>query len=61
MIAFGLISINVKNEPLKVSVGSIRVLGEGKRLPLASELTGSDPEFTGDLSTDEYIRSIRRG
>jgi hypothetical protein len=24
-----------------------------------AELTGSDPDFTGDMSTDEYIRSIR--
>jgi hypothetical protein len=30
-----------------------------KSLPLAKDLTGSDPDFTGDLSTDEYIRSIR--
>jgi ribosomal protein L9 len=61
IVAFGLISINVKNEPLQVNVKSIRILGDGKRLPLAHELTGSDPDFTGDLSTDDYIRSIRRG
>ena len=30
-------------------------------LPTVAELTGSDPDFTGGLSTEEYIRSIRRG
>jgi hypothetical protein len=61
VMVFGRISVNVKNEPLRVSVTSIRVLGAGKRLPSASELTGSDPFFVGDMTTDEYIRSIRRG
>jgi hypothetical protein len=30
-----------------------------KPLPPAKDLTGSDPDFTGGLSTDEYIRSVR--
>jgi hypothetical protein len=38
----------------------LSVLGEGK-LPTTSELTGCDPEFTGDLSTEEFIRKVRRG
>lgn len=28
-------------------------------LPKAAELTGSDPDFTGDQSTDEYVAQIR--
>jgi hypothetical protein len=32
-----------------------------KELPTVAELTGGDPDFTGELSTEEYIRSIRRG
>ena len=60
-MVLGRISVNVKNEPLRVSVASIRVLGAGKRLPSAAELTGSDPFFVGDMTTDEYIRGIRRG
>jgi hypothetical protein len=38
----------------------LSVLGEGK-LPTTSDLTGCDPEFTGDLSTEEFIRRVRRG
>ena len=30
-------------------------------LPTVAEFSGSDPNLTGGLSTDEYIRSIRRG
>jgi hypothetical protein len=30
------------------------------RLPTAKELTGSEPDFTGDLSTEQYLRSIRK-
>ncbi len=41
-------------------------MSEGQRrpdseLPSRSELCGSDPGFTGELTTDEYIRSIRGG
>lgn len=57
----GIVHFNIKDEPIRISaVSSLRVFGHGKRLPKASELTGSDPDFTGDLSTDEYIESIRR-
>lgn len=60
VLADGVVTINVKSEPIRMDVASIRVLAN-RLLPLASQLTGSDPEFTGDLSTDEYIRSIRSG
>jgi hypothetical protein len=58
----GIVHFNIKDEPVRITaVSDLRVFGHGKRLPRASELTGSDPDFTGDLSTDEYIESIRRG
>src|ERR1035437_1114161 len=57
---FGRISINIRGEPIRVDVRSISILGIDKRLPTAAELTGSDPNFTGDMSTDEYIWRIRR-
>jgi nitrogen regulatory protein PII-like uncharacterized protein len=60
VIVAGKVFYNVKDEPLRIQVRSIRVLGT-KRLPTVAELTGSDPEFTGSLTTDEYIRSVRRG
>lgn len=30
-----------------------------KALPTVADLTGSDPQFTAELSTDEYMRTIR--
>jgi hypothetical protein len=61
VLVSGLVTVNVKNEPIRVNVGTLRVLGSDKHLPSAKSLTGSDPGFTGELTTDEYIRSIRRG
>jgi hypothetical protein len=64
VVVSGLVSLNVKNEPIKVQVhdvSDVRVLGSGKTLPTTEQLTGSDPDFTGGLSTDEYLERIRRG
>ena len=38
-----------------------RPLGPDKELPKTKDLTGIDPDFTGNLTTEEYIRSIRGG
>jgi hypothetical protein len=56
----GKVFFNIKEEPIRIEVGNLRVLGL-KNPPTVAELTGSDPDFTGHLTTDEYIRSIRRG
>jgi hypothetical protein len=55
----GVVKTNIKSEPVMVEVNRLRILGKG-RLPTTGELTGSDPDFTGGLSTDEFIRRIRR-
>ena len=55
----GMLSVNAKNEPLRMNINRpIRIIGN-RPLPLASQLTGSNPGITGGLSTDAYIRSIR--
>ena len=58
VLVSGMLFINAKNEPLRVNVSAIRILGS-KTLLKASELTGSEPDITGPLSTEEYVRSIR--
>jgi hypothetical protein len=60
VVVSGMVSFNIKNEPCRVTVSALRILGRGK-LPTVGELFGSDPDFTGNISTDEYIREIRRG
>lgn len=58
---FGDVSFNAKAEPVSIQVDRVRILADSASLPRAADLTGSDPDFTGDLSTDEYLRSIRSG
>jgi hypothetical protein len=61
IMVFGEVFSNAKGEPVKVAVSDFELVERTERLPTVLELTGSDPNFTGGLSTEEYIRSIRRG
>jgi hypothetical protein len=61
ILVFGDVFSNAKGEPVKVAVSDFELVEGTGRLPTVAELTGSDPDFTGGLSTEEYIRSIRRG
>jgi hypothetical protein len=55
----GVVQYNLRGEPSRVNVERIRVLRERKDLPSPGQLTGIDPAYTGDFSTDGYLRSIR--
>jgi len=57
----GVVSLNERSEVVSVRAQGLRVFRMASELPKASDLTGSDPHFTGDQSTEEYIRSIRSG
>ena len=59
VLVSGTVRKNIKGEPVAVDVQNLRVLG-GENLPSTGQLTGYDPELTGDLSTDEFIRRVRR-
>jgi hypothetical protein len=59
VLASGTVHYNAKNEPMRVDVEQLRVFREENELPGISELAGSDPDFTGGLSTKEYIREMR--
>ncbi len=61
VLVSGKVFFNIKEEPVRIAVRSLRVLGIRKKPPTVAEFKGSDPNFTGDMSTDEYIRSVRRG
>jgi hypothetical protein len=61
VLVSGEIFSNAKGEPVKVAVSNFSLIEDTGPLPTVAELTGSDPDFTGGLSTEEYIRSIRRG
>jgi len=61
VVASGTVCSNIKGEPLRVDADNIKVLRHKEELPPTSALSGIDPNFTGDLSTEEYIRSLRSG
>ena len=55
VVVTGRISYNAKHEPLSVEVrGPLRFLKEEAALPTVSDLAGSDPSMTGDMSTEEF-------
>ena len=60
VIATGLIAYNARHEPIRVELrGELRLLRRESELPSISELLGSDPELTGALSTEDFVRSLR--
>jgi hypothetical protein len=59
IIASGKVCSNMKGEPLRVDAEDIKILRRKEELPPTSALSGIDPNFTGNLSTEEYIRSLR--
>lgn len=52
----GVVHRNARGEPLRISQPRLTVLPSGDELPRTDQLIGVDPEFTGDLTTDEYLR-----
>ncbi len=61
VVVSGLVSYNVKDEPKSVMVEELEVIPREDELPTIDEFVGSDPNYTGDMSTEEYVRSMRSG
>jgi hypothetical protein len=55
----GVVHLNIKAEPMRVELSDLRLLREGGDLPTIGDLGGSDPDFTGDMTTEEFVRAIR--
>jgi hypothetical protein len=55
----GIVHYNAKGEPVRIGLEGIRVLREREELPTTDEMAGSQPDLTGEMTTDEFIRSIR--
>jgi hypothetical protein len=58
VIVSGLVQYNRQGDPIRVEMDSLRVMGIDN-LPSTEDLSGSDEAFTGDMSTADYLRSIR--
>ena len=61
VVVSGLVSYNTKDEPKSVMVEELEVIPKEEELPTIDEFVGSDPNYTGAMTTEEYIRSIRSG
>ena len=61
VVVTGLVSYNAKDEPKSIIVEEIEIIPKEEELPTIDEFIGSDPNFTGKMTTEEYIRSIRSG
>lgn len=55
----GVVYYNARGEPVKVAADGIRVLRERHELPTTADLAGSDPDFTGGVSAEEFLRQQR--
>ncbi len=61
VVVSGLVSYNVKDEPKSIMVEELEVIPRENELPTIDKFVGSDPNYTGDITTEEYIRSMRSG
>lgn len=61
VIVFGILHSNALGEVLRIDVERVRQLLKRDAAPDYTTLGGSDPSLIGDLTTEDYIRDIRRG
>jgi hypothetical protein len=59
VVVGGRLHTNARGEPVRISVEKLRTLREGSKLPSIASLGGRYPDITGDLTTEDYIRSLR--
>ena len=59
VIISGRVHYNAKGEPLRVELDRMRKMLSSSELPSVSQMRGYAPNLTGEMSTSEYIRSVR--
>ena len=61
VIVAGLVSYDEKGIPFSVQSERLRIVKEDRELPSVKDMVGLAPDITGELSTEEYIRTLRGG
>lgn len=56
--AMGVVERDALGQPVKLTLRGLRVLSDDG--PSVDDLVGLDPDFTGDMTTDEYVAWHRR-
>ena len=59
VLVAGLLHTNVCGEPLRILANILRIFPENHELPSIASLGGRYPDLTGDVTTMDFIRSIR--
>ena len=57
----GIIQRNARGQALRVDQPRLTIMPTSDELPTVGQFIGLDPEFTGSLTTDEYVRRLRDG
>lgn len=61
VMARGIVHRNRQGNAVSMDASEIIALPPEDKLPTTRELQGSIPDFTGDMTTEEYIRDLRDG
>jgi len=59
VIVYGTVYFNYVHEPIKVDADRIETMPQEGKLPTTKDLHGLVSDFTGDMKTEDYIRSLR--
>jgi hypothetical protein len=57
--ALGEVTRNRQGQVLQVKISSVEILADIPAVPSVDDLVGIAPWYTGDQSTDEYLRAVR--
>lgn len=59
VLASGTVHYNYKDEPIRVDLEDLEILPAEEELPKPEQLLGMAPDFTGESSTEQFLRRIR--
>jgi hypothetical protein len=61
VVVTGVVRRNGAGQMVSILVEELEILRNDNELPTVAELVGSDPDFTGGLPADEWVRRVRDG
>jgi hypothetical protein len=59
VVVAGIVYRNAAAQPLRVARPTLTILPLEEELPGVDEIVGADPDFTGGMSTEDYVRHLR--
>lgn len=59
VLVSGIVNRNSRGQPVRIDSPTLTLLPSEDDLPSTDEIIGIDPGFTGDVSTEAYVRQLR--